>query len=189
MKSESQAYLDLLSVALKTPNLYVDLDEQFEMVLETTQISTDLRSSRKQCKNKKRKPPLFYNKVKNAISAKRQALKPFGRTSSASNKTRLQSTTFTDKEAKCNHFPNVFLISMNKPKKIYETLNEVTGKRSVKTNQKNNIGIKDTIKACKVIGWTRNLLTVQLLLNVQAQLRFENVIKFLMKVMTICLPF
>ena len=63
-----------------------------------------------------------------------------------------QKTSYTVKEAKCNHFSNVFFICMNRSTKIYRTLKEMTGKRSVRTNQNINNEKKDNIKPPTIIA-------------------------------------
>ena len=71
-------------------------------------------------------------------------------------KTRLlkisRKTNSTVKEAKCNYFSNVFSICMIKPKKLYKTPHEMTGKKSVKTNLSNINENKDTIYPPTVIA-------------------------------------
>ena len=46
-----QTFLDLPSTELRMPNLYDALDENFEMILESTEMSIKLCSYVKQCKN------------------------------------------------------------------------------------------------------------------------------------------
>ena len=71
------------------------------------------------------------NKVKNAISKKRQALESFREIPTASNETELLKISLkienNAEEAKYNHFSKVFSNGINKLNKFYETLNERTG--------------------------------------------------------------
>ena len=52
-----QAYLEVLLEELNMPNLYDDLDEHFELFLDSIKNSIELCSSVKQCNKKKPKPP------------------------------------------------------------------------------------------------------------------------------------
>ena len=59
------------------PNLYIDVNEQFELFSESIQSSTELCSFMKQCKKKQCKTTRPNIKVKSAIRQKKQALKRF----------------------------------------------------------------------------------------------------------------
>ena len=87
-------------------------------------------------------------KLKQAISKKRQALKRFEELTTAFNKTRRlkasRKTSYTVKEAKCNRFSKIFSFCINKPKKFYRPLNEMTDKGNVKTNLMINNKINKT---------------------------------------------
>ena len=87
------------------------------------QYSVELCSSVKQCKTKKRQPPWFSNKVKNAFSTKTQTLKRFREKPTALNKTIFlkisQKAILTVKAAKRNQFPFFFKL-YGKTKRILD---------------------------------------------------------------------
>ena len=120
------------------PTLYDDLDDQIKKFLESMQTSIQFFNSVKQWKKKKSKQPWFDKEVKSDLSKKRQAMRRFGEKPTASNKTRLlrirQKTNYSVKEAKCNHFSNVFSNCLKKTKKFYKAPNKMTRKRNVTTN-------------------------------------------------------
>ena len=122
-------------------------------------------------------------------------MKCFREIPASSNNSRLlevsHKTSCNSKQAKCNHSSKIFSICMSKPKKFHRTPDETTGKRSVETNLNIKKEIKENFYSATIFAelFNQRLLTLHLLLKVQPHRSLKNVSKFLIIVMTQCLPF